>query len=293
MSRTLLVAALALLPLLSACSDDTTTGGDPSGTGASSATSGGATGSGGGASSSTSGTATTSSTSGSGVGGAGGGPDPTAPIDIVVLGASTALGKNLDQEQYGGAPGGLAFSWVNRYIDDLGVERPGSNVFNLSMGGYGTYEALPTGTVNPPDRPQVDPARNITAAIAQSPDVIIVSYPSGGDLDDGISVQEIMDNFATIAATAAAANVPVWVTAPNPLSNTPAPKIVQLLSLRDQIMNVYGERALDFWTPRAGPDGNALPEYILLDGVHPNAEGHKLLFDVVKAAQIPEAVFGM
>ena len=220
------------------------------------------------------------------------GEPPAAAVAVSVLGASTAVGWNLDKPEYGGEPGGLKYSWVNRDAAYLEEERPGSQVFNLSRAGYGTYEALPTGTMNPANRPQVDPVRNITAALARDPDFIIVHYPSGGDLDNGILVEEIIDNLGVIAATAAAANVPIWVGTPNPLSETPQPKIDQFLDMRAQILNIYADHALDFWALRAGPDGNALPEYTLLDGHHPNAEGHRLMFELVVAAKIPEDSFG-
>ncbi|HEY0138671.1 MAG TPA: SGNH/GDSL hydrolase family protein [Nannocystis sp.] len=219
-------------------------------------------------------------------GGSSSGEPPPAAVTVSVLGASTAVGWNLDKPEYGGEVGGLKYSWVNRYEAYLQVERPGSQVYNLSKAGYGTYEALPTGTVNPADRPQVDPVRNITAALARDPDVIIVHYPSGGDLDNGILVKEIIDNLEVIAATAAAANVPIWVATPNPLSKTPQAKIDQFLDMRAQILTIYGDRALDFWALRVGPDGNALPEYTLLDGHHPNAEGHRLLFELVVAVKV-------
>ncbi len=216
--------------------------------------------------------------------------DPTmVPIGVAVLGASTAVGWNLDVPKYGGEVGGLKYSWVNRYAAYLDEMRPGSVVHNLSKAGYGTYEALPTGTVSPADRPKVDTTRNITAALATDPDVVVIHYPSGGDLDNGIQVSEIIANLEVIAATAAAADVAVWVTTPNPLSKTSPAKIDQFLDMRAQILTVYGDHALDFWAPRVGPDGNALPEYTLLDGHHPNAEGHRLLFELVVAAQIPEA----
>jgi hypothetical protein len=223
----------------------------------------------------------------SGSTGGGGGASPNEPITVVVLGSSTAAGKNLDKPKYGGAPGGLAFSWVNRYSDYLERALPGSRVVNLSMAGYGTFHALPTGTVNPPDRPAVDEALNITAALAEDPDAVIVNYPSGGDFEDGITVEEIMDNLGVIVGEATSAGVGVWVASPNPIEDTTY--LAEIEDLLEQTLTTYGDHALDFWTPRAESDGTPIPKYSLTDGVHPNAEGHRLLFEVVVAHDLANA----
>src|SRR5262245_45148650 len=60
-----------------------------------------------------------------GGGATGGGGAAPGAVEIVVLGASTACGKNLDQPMYGGMVGGLASSWVNRYVDYLDANHPG------------------------------------------------------------------------------------------------------------------------------------------------------------------------
>jgi hypothetical protein len=213
----------------------------------------------------------------------------TAPIAVAVLGSSTAAGKNLDEPIYGGAPGGLAFSWVNRYIGYLAA-RPGSQVTNVSKPGAGTYSALPAGTVNPPNRPAVDPEFNITVALAANPDAVIVSFPSGGDLGNGYTVDEIMTNLAVIAAAATAEDVEVWVTTPNPVLDATTNQQALILQLRAEIQSTYGTHAIDFYGPRALPDGDPDPALTLLDDVHPNAEGHRLLFEQVVAADLPGAL---
>lgn len=234
------------------------------------------------ASATTSGTATSTGSTTSGTGGGG-----NAPIHLVVLGASTSCGKNLDAPQYGGEVGGLAFSWVNRLTAALQAARPGSVVDNLCKAGYATYQAMPTGTINPAGTPAVDPARNITAALALSPDAIIVSFPAS---DAASNIPEIMSNLHTIEAAAATQSVPIWVSTPQPTEAMTGADLAKKLELRDDVLQDFAARSLDFWAPLAGPNDTWDPSKELTDGVHPNKIGHALLFDVVVAADIPGAI---
>jgi hypothetical protein len=195
-------------------------------------------------------------------------------------------GKNLDQPQYGGESD-LSLSWVNRYAAYLSSSRPGSAVVNLSKPGYGTFHALPTGTTNPAGRPAVDPTLNVTRAIAEETDAVIIAYPSGGDLDAGVSIDAILTNLHTIADAAEAAGAAAWVTTPNPRGSVTVAQRTTTSSFRTRVLSDFGDRAIDFYTPRAAPDGTPLPEYTLTDDTHPNAEGHRLLFELVVEADVP------
>lgn len=225
----------------------------------------------------------------SGSAGSGAGGTANTPIHVVVLGASSACGKNLDVTAYGGEAGGLAFTWVNRYRDHLTTTRPGSQVSNLCVPGYNTYHAMPTGTTNPVGMPQVDPAKNITAALALSPDAIIASYPA---VNDTSNVAEIVGNLQTIAATASTAGVPIWISTPQPVEAASTTTKSKQLQLRSEILQTFTGHALDFWTPLVGPNDSWDQSKMLTDGVHPNKVGHGLLFDVVVTADIPTATFG-
>jgi acyl-CoA thioesterase-1 len=204
------------------------------------------------------------------------------PLTVVVLGASTAAGKNLDQTMYGGRPGGLADSWPSRYEVYLASARPGSRLVNLAKPGYSSYQALPTGTVNPSGYPAVDTARNVTAALNEQPDVVIVAFPGGAELGLGASVSDIVHNFQTIADVAAQGGAKTWFASTQPhLDQTPA-QTTTGLGLRDAVLAEFGSQAL--------PDDNGDPALLLSDGTHPNASGHAALFDVVVAADIPAAI---
>jgi lysophospholipase L1-like esterase len=202
-----------------------------------------------------------------------------SPCFIVVLGSSTAAGFGLSDP---------STSWAQRYATYLTTTVPGSKLTNLAVSGYTTYQVQPTGTTNPAGRPAVDPAHNITAALALHPDAIIVNLPSN-DAAAGVPVADSMANLKTVASKATAAKVLIWVTTSQPRQLAPQ-GIALITGLRDQIEQQFGERALDFFMPLAAPDSTPLAMYNQGDGIHPNAEGHRLLFEQVRMANLPAVI---
>lgn len=224
--------------------------------------------------------------------------DPLGPknaVLVVVLGSSTAAGKNLDQPQYGGESD-LFNSWVNRYSRWISTARPGSTVQNFAVAGYSTFSVLPTGTAIPktiksdPSGAMTgfpDPTRNVTKALSLKPSAIILSFPSTSDFAKGFTVNEIMANIQLIATLAGNAGVKLWVTTSKPI--TDLAQLQPMLTFNSSIQSTYGKHSIDFWTPLANPNGSATTAYLLTDGEHPNAEGHKILFEqVVKADLLSE-----
>ncbi len=203
------------------------------------------------------------------------------PMKLVVLGASTAAGKNLPEN--GESP---ADSWVNRYAAYLSVQKPGSTVVNLAVSGYNSYHGLPTGSVAPAGRPAADTARNITAAIALRPDAIITNYVGDG----GFGNDEVLTNLAVIAAAAGKAGIPLWMATTQPSINGQTPAVIAVkLDQRDRVLARFASQAIDFWTPLADTNGSGLAARSLIqlyDDNHPNAEGHRRLFEQVVAAGV-------
>jgi lysophospholipase L1-like esterase len=203
-------------------------------------------------------------------------PSPGAAI-IAVLGSSTAAGHGLADRSEG---------WVGRYASY--VSPRGFQIQNLAVDGYTTFHVLPSGTARAPGRPAVDEAHNVTAALAYRPKAIVVNLPSN-DAALGVSVDESLRNIRLVVTKAAEAGVPVWVTTSQPRV-LDRPRTELLVAMRDRVVSEFAGRALDFWTPLASPSGAPLPEYNQGDGIHPNAIGHRLLFDQVKRADIPAAL---
>lgn len=189
---------------------------------------------------------------------------------------------------YGGEVGGLQYGWVERMKTWLATERPGSVVHNMSVsGGYGTFQAMPTGTMNPAGKPAPDTTHNITAALALSPDAIIVGYQYPND-----TPAETIANLAVIRDAANAGGAMLWVATPHPVKNTQPAKLTMWLQLNADIQAAYPTRWIDFWTPMAAPNGDALDATILGDDAHPSKEGHLLLFEEVVAANVPAIALG-
>jgi lysophospholipase L1-like esterase len=202
-----------------------------------------------------------------------------APVSIAVLGSSTAAGFGLADP---------ATSWVMRYAAHLDATRPGSQLTNLAVSGYSTFNVLPTGTENPSGRPIVDTEHNVSKAIEHSPQAIIVNLPSN-DAAFGFSLEETMQNLHTVATAANESGIAVWVCTSQP-RQLDSSGILLLEALRDRTLADFAPRAIDFWTPLAAADGAPLSEYNAGDGIHPNAEGHRVLFEQVVLAGVPASL---
>lgn len=198
---------------------------------------------------------------------------------VVVLGSPTAQGTGPEE---------TANTWVNRFRAWLDSVEPDFDVLNLARGGYTTWHLLPTGSPAREGRPEPDPLRNVDAALARDPVALVVSLPSN-DAAQGIGVEEQMRNFETIVARAEAAGVPVWITSPLPRNLPPEGRAIQV-ALRERMAERFGERTIDFWTDFATPDAGQDPRWDAGDGIHYDDEAHRILFERVKAAGIPEAV---
>ena len=200
---------------------------------------------------------------------------------IVVLGSSTAAGTGASIPDS---------AWVNQYRSYLQAINSSNEVINLARGGYSTYRLLPNGYDTPTNRPPVDTARNISAALQLEPDAIIINMPSN-DVAAGFSLVEQLANFDTIVRIAQQDAVPIWIctTQPRNFSN---PSLRQLQAdVKDSILVTFAPFVIDFWTAIALPDHSIDPAYDSGDGVHLNDSGHALLFAEVVATDIPDFLY--
>ena len=194
---------------------------------------------------------------------------------IVVLGSSTAAGSG---------PKDISNAWVNRYRTFVQSINPLNTVVNLAVGGYTTYHIMPTGNKTPNGRYYPDTIRNITKALSLNPQAIIINMPTN-DIANGYSTIEYMSNFAVIVALASQANIPVWITTSQP-RNLATNLRDSLILIKSKINDTYQEKAIDFWTTIANPDGTINKLYDSGDGIHLNDNGHAILFQRVVNAHI-------
>ena len=191
-----------------------------------------------------------------------GGPGPE-PVTVVVLGSSNAAGQG---------PENADSTWARRLQAELSRQSPGSRVVNLARGGYTTSRLVPTGAAGPGDDP--DPAHNVTRALTERPDAIVISLTSN-DGAQGVPVGVQLARYD--AMLVAAGDVPVWITTPTPRTGGISPQGRRLqAAMRDSTLARWGDRAIDLWSAVADADGAPRPAYGAGDGVHFNARAHGL-----------------
>lgn len=214
----------------------------------------------------------------------------SAQKKVVVLGSSTAAGTGAST--FANSWVGKMTSYYNKNVSD-GVD---TTVVNLSMGGNHTYSIVPSGYTPPSNRPYTDDSRNITAALAQSPDVIIVNLPTNdafyasNSTWTGYTIKETMDNFRLVESLARAAHVPVFFATTQP-RNLSAEYRDTLRRTKDSIIASFGvSRTIDFWTDLTESDGSnlMLASVNSGDGIHVNDLGHNFLYTRV----INKNIFG-
>lgn len=188
---------------------------------------------------------------------------------IVVLGSSTAAGTGPTAPQY---------AWVNMYTVYFKTFNASNTIVNLAVGGSNSSKIVPTGTGGE------DVAQNITAALALSPNGIIVNMPTN-DAVAGYTVSQTMANFRLVYNAATNAGVPIWFSTSQPRNGTLTERN-KLIATKDSILAEYGTKAIDFWTTLAQSDGNIVTTYNSGDGVHLNNAGHQILYDRVVASNV-------
>ena len=199
---------------------------------------------------------------------------------IVVLGSSTPFGTGASTYDS---------SWVGKFTSYVKRRNDANEIVNLSIPGFTTYQNLrPDGYTPPPGRPSPTAGFNITAALALDPDAIIINMPSN-DAFNNYTISEQQDNFEATMALADAANVPVWVTTSQPRNNITLAQTQNLIQLRDWVQTRFGDKAVDFWSTIANPDGTIVSLYGF-DNVHVNNAGHNLFFTRVAAETILDSL---
>jgi lysophospholipase L1-like esterase len=197
------------------------------------------------------------------------------PATVVVLGSSTAAGTG---------PKEISNAWVNRYLIWAEDQDSQNRVINLAKGGYTTYHMMPRDYSPPEGRPKPDPCRCITMALSLEPTAIVINMPSN-DAAYGYSVDEQLNNYDEILSVAGEFNVPVWITTTQPRNLTQEGRD-NLMAMRDSTHSRFAEKAIDFWTGLAQPDGRIDSAFNSGDGVHLNDAGHEMLFRRVMDADV-------
>jgi len=201
---------------------------------------------------------------------------------IVVLGSSTAAGTGASVYDS---------SWVARlqseYRKNITAGDLDTVVTNLAVGGFVSYQIMPSSYSPPAGKPAPDVEHNVTKALGFSPDIIIINLPTN-DVGSGYSETEFMTNLRFLNQHIASAGVKAYITTTQPRSQYDFAMRRVLRNLVDSITNTFGINAINFWDDLATNDGqfNLRPEVNSGDGVHVNNLGHRLLFERVKAKNL-------
>ncbi|MFA7288504.1 MAG: GDSL-type esterase/lipase family protein, partial [Melioribacteraceae bacterium] len=194
---------------------------------------------------------------------------------IVVIGSSTAAGAGASTYDS---------SWVARFKSYVKSKDINAQVVNLAIGGYTTYDLMPTAFVPPAGRPTPKKSNNITFGLTYKPDAIIVNLPSN-DVTNGYTIAEQMSNYRIIAANAASQQVPMWVTTTQPRNLSASQKLLQM-EARDSVLAYFKDKAINVFDELANADGSIKTKYNSGDGVHLNNAGHKYIYEEMVKAKI-------
>jgi acyl-CoA thioesterase-1 len=209
----------------------------------------------------------------SGCGGGGGGSTPpplVTPGTWVVLGSSTAAGVGASAGQ----------GWVDRLAAQ--VLPRAVTLENLARSGAVTYEALPTGSMPPPDRPAPDPLLNIDRALSFAPKLVILSFPTN-DTAAGYSRNETLDNLRLLRERARTAGVAVMLLSTQPRDAFDGTQRAQLAAIDLDAAALFGTCFIALREALSDGAGQIAAAYSAGDGIHLNDAGHQLVYERVLA----------
>lgn len=199
-----------------------------------------------------------------------------AQFKIGILGSSTAEG-------YGAIP--IDNSWVNKiaaHYNSIGVN---TQVINMAVGGTNPYHAMPDGYIPPPNRPSSNAATNVSAMIAQQPDVVVISFVS--NQFNIYTENEIKFTLDVIRNALLTEGIIVYITTTQPRTSFNNAGRQRLADLKELIMEWYGPYSINFFDVLADPaDLSIKTEYRFTDAIHINNAGHQVLYEQVLAANI-------
>ncbi|MEK7265795.1 MAG: hypothetical protein AAB227_06820, partial [Pseudomonadota bacterium] len=234
---------------------------------------------------------------------------PASPVKIVVLGASSAAGKNIwklfpgttvaDEPAYA-----LQYGWVSTYGQALDVIDPANTVVNLALAGYSTTRAL---SDTPADGSYAN-SLAFTIVNHSDADAVIISFPAIRG-EEGETVAKVIANFTNMKNQLLTAGVrQVWIATSQPTENATDCFVISVsgtchatltvhqtrMDLTTQVIASFPGRYVDFYRPLSLSNSfNTTADPALLNSVdliHPNVQGHAALKNAAIAAQIYEGL---
>jgi acyl-CoA thioesterase I len=204
-------------------------------------------------------------------------PDPgrpaaplVAPGRWVVMGSSTAAGV-------GASPGQGWVARVEAELTPLGV-----TATNLARSGLVSTQALPVGAPVPADQPAPDPRVNLDRALAESPRLLLLSFPTN-DTARGLPPADTLAHLQLLRERAAAAtpSAAVLVLSSQPRDGFTAAQRGQVEELDRLAAQAFGACFVRTRLALSDAQGRIAAVYSAGDGIHLNDAGHALVADRV------------
>ncbi len=195
---------------------------------------------------------------------------------VVWIGSSTPTGTGSSVQDSAMYKRVLDFANANGLI---------SSSINLALGGTSIWGAMPNSYTPGPGEDAVDPTRNVTAALSNNPDIVVVFYPSNDY--DGFSVDQALFCYKTITQEILNAGKKPLILTTLPRQAFGTQGRLNLRALNDSLLlnSVTGPYTYNTHTPVTGYDGvTALYDYG--DQIHQNDRGHGVLGSLTIAANM-------
>lgn len=190
----------------------------------------------------------------------------------IVLGSSTAEGAGASI---------LSNSWVFRLEQELKISNKASSVVNYGKSGYSTFHIMPTGT-RYSNRPNPDVERNITKALSNYPNMIIINMPSN-DAAYGYSNEEQLRNYRLLIQLIKKRKIQYLLISPQPRNFKNNEQRKQQNELFQLMKKEFSPNFVDVWSILSSEDFSLKSTFDSGDGIHLNDQGHDYIFQQVFA----------
>ncbi|HEY6511135.1 MAG TPA: SGNH/GDSL hydrolase family protein [Burkholderiaceae bacterium] len=192
------------------------------------------------------------------------------PEAWAVLGSSTAAGVGAPADQ----------GWAA--LLSAAYQPRGVVLNNLARSGLLTSQALPMGTSLTPGRAPPDSAVNIDRALTLSPKLVILAFPTN-DAMAGVPAAETVGHWQLIGQRAAQAGAAALVLSTQPRDGLNAAQRAILDDTDRRAAEAFGACFVAVRADLSDAQGRIAPAYAAGDGVHLNAEGHRIVSERVMA----------
>lgn len=201
--------------------------------------------------------------------------------EVVFLGSSSAAG-------HGASTRSTSYAW--RLSEALSATRPTACGVNLARGGYTTWHLRPGSLGLRTGRPQVDTLRNIDAALARAPRLVVLHLPSN-DPALRLPLEESLGNINAIITQATNAGVRLLVVGaqPRPLSGDTGLLLRRWARALDTLSTA---ETVDVWGNLALDSTRMKPGFVAPDGIHLNDSGHAVVYRQVLRSRTWRELFG-